>query len=82
MAVQCLQIVEQKKADSPFVPVLKKVHRCLPEIVADPEFIASVSTYVFLSSHIVPLPAFCLSVHQNSLVSTFKDFSEDNSKLV
>lgn len=43
MAVQCLQIVQEKiEENNAFNPVLKKVLRCLPEIVADHEFIASV----------------------------------------
>ncbi|XP_052098508.1 HEAT repeat-containing protein 1-like [Mytilus californianus] len=49
MSVQCLQIVQNKMEDSAFTPVIKKVLRCLPEIVADPEFIESVMKAVFKS---------------------------------
>ncbi|XP_071145410.1 HEAT repeat-containing protein 1-like isoform X1 [Mytilus edulis] len=49
MSVQCLQIVQNKMEESTFSPVIKKVLRCLPEIVADPEFIESVMKAVFKS---------------------------------
>jgi hypothetical protein len=67
VAVQCLQIVQEKIEENAFNAVLKKVLRCLPEIVADHEFIASV-----LLINNWPVDIFNHQNFYNFLVSCFR----------